>query len=301
MMTATATRTSGSQLDPAPFRRALMAWYRTHGRHDLPWRLTRDPYAVVVSEVMLQQTQVARVLPYYHEWLERWPTFGALAEASPAEVIRAWRGLGYNRRGLNLHRLARVVVAEHGGTLPRELSGLRRLPGIGHYTASALCSFAFEQPVAVADTNIARVIARVALGAANQRELPARQVSSVLEGLLPRRAVRDHNLALMDLGAMVCSARSPACGSCPVAEQCRWRANGMPEVAAIRTPAPRFEATARFARGRIIDALREAPATGSELAAMLPPRHAASVAAYLASLERDGLVEREGGAWRLPG
>lgn len=298
-MTTTAT-SKHEPLDSSRFRRALMAWYRSNGRHDLPWRLTRDPYAVLVSEVMLQQTQVVRVLPYYTAWLERWPTFGALAAASPADVIREWRGLGYNRRGLNLHRLATVVTAEHGGSLPGDPSVLRRLPGIGLYTASALRSFAFEQPVAVADTNIARVVARTALGAANQREVLPSQLQSMLGAILPSRSVRDHNLALMDLGAMVCSARSPDCGACPVARHCGWLSAGKPGKEAIPRPLPRFETTARFARGRIVDALRECPAEESELAALLPARHAAKVGTYLAGLERDGLAVRDGTAWRLP-
>ena len=277
-----------------------MAWYREHGRHDLPWRLTRDPYAVLVSEVMLQQTQVSRVLPYYDEWLERWPTFAALADASPAEVIRAWRGLGYNCRGLNLHRLAKVVIAEHGGSLPSDPMVVRKLPGIGPYTAAAVRSFAFEQPAAVAETNIARVVARTALGAAHQREVPAKALDAAVMALLPQRSTRDHNLALMDLGAMVCSARAPRCDSCPVARHCTWLAAGKPGATGIRAPAPRFETTARFARGRIIDALRESPAPEAELSAMLPARHTPKLGDYLEALERDGLVVRDGAVWRLP-
>jgi A/G-specific adenine glycosylase len=300
-MTTTATTTNQSSFELAAFRRALMSWYRANGRHDLPWRLTRDPYAILVSEVMLQQTQVSRVLPYYTGWLERWPTFEALAEASPAEVIRAWRGLGYNRRGLNLHRVAQTVVAEHGGTLPGDAMMLRRLPGIGPYTASAVGSFAHEQPVVVADTNIARVVARVVLGAANQREAPPRTLNEALEGLLPVRSARDHNLALMDLGATVCLARSPECRACPVRRGCSWLAAGKPAGTLAKAPQPKFESTARFARGRIIDALRESPALPGELAAMLPARHAAKLGTYLCALERDGLVVRDGEAWRLPG
>lgn len=278
-----------------------MAWYRNHGRHALPWRLTRDPYAVLVSEVMLQQTQVSRVLPYYAEWLERWPTFASLAEASPAEVIRAWRGLGYNRRGLNLHRLAQAVATEHGGVLPGDPVTLRGLPGIGPYTASAITSFALERPAAVADTNIARVVARAGLGAASQKDVLPRTLDSALAGLLPAANGRDHNLALMDLGAMVCGARTQECAACPVSRHCAWYAAGRPASAVARPPAPKFETTARFARGRIIDALRESPATSVELAAMLPDRHGLKVATYLGGLERDGLVISDGDAWRLPG
>ena len=287
--------------DPAAWRAALMRWYRANGRHLLPWRLTRDPYAVLVSEVMLQQTQVDRVLPYYERWLERWPTFAALAEASPADVIREWKGLGYNRRALNLHRLAVEVTARHGGGLPRDPVVLRALPGIGPYTASAVRSFAWEERVPVADTNIARVLARVCAGAASQRELTASALAALAADELPARTPRDHNLAVMDLGAMVCHARAPKCDGCPVAHWCAWRSAGHPTGAIAARRLPVFETTARFARGRIIDALREASATGDELRSMLPATHQPKVADYLEALAADGLVVKDAnGAWSLP-
>jgi len=279
-----------------------MGWYAEHGRHSLPWRLTRDPYAILVSEVMLQQTQVDRVLPYYSAWLERWPTFAALAGAPASEVIREWRGLGYNRRALNLHRLATIIVDEHDGTLPTDAKRLRELPGIGPYTASAVQSFARDEAAAVADTNIGRVVARWVAGAASQRELSAAALRNACEGLLPAAGVRDHNLALMDLGAMICRARQPLCGECPMARHCAWRAAGFPagEIAAKRSP--KFEGTARFARGRIIDRLRESPTTVTELEAMLPEAHRPKVASYLSALERDGLARPvDGETWALPG
>lgn len=295
-----ATSTSATP-EAARFRRRLMAWYRENGRHHLPWRLTRDPYAVLVAEVMLQQTQVERVLPYYAAWLERWPSFAALAAASPADVIREWRGLGYNRRALNLHRLAVVMTQDHGCELPAQPAALRALPGIGPYTASAIQSFAREQPIAVADTNIARVLARAFFGAPAPRDVPARSLSEAAEALLPSRDVRHHNLALMDLGALVCGSRAPRCAECPVARLCAWRAAGCPPGEATRKPAPRFEHTARFARGRIIDALRTAPATPAELAAMLPDHHAARIGHYLEALEKDALIAPAAdGLWSLP-
>lgn len=278
-----------------------MPWYREHGRHGLPWRLTRDPYAVLVSEIMLQQTQVERVLPYYTAWLERWPTFSDLAAATPADVIREWRGLGYNRRALHLHRLAVTVTGEYGHELPRDPEALLSLPGIGPYTAAAVRSFAREERVAVADTNIARTLARAVLGAASQHGVHPRAIAGLATSLLPASGARDHNLALMDLGALVCAARGPRCGECPLAGVCAWRAAGHPGPAAARQPAPKFEQTNRFARGRIIDALRSAPASAGELAAMLPPAHAARIAVYLASLERDALVVRASAdLWSLP-
>jgi A/G-specific adenine glycosylase len=287
--------------DAARFRRPLTRWYRENGRHQLPWRLTRDPYAVLVSEVMLQQTQVERVLPYYTAWLERWPDFATLASAPASEVIRAWRGLGYNRRALNLHRLAVKVTEQHAGALPGDLKALLALPGVGEYTASAVRCFAFEAHVVVADTNIARVVARACLGAADQHEAPAAELRRTLANLLPATDARDHNLALMDLGAMVCQARSPACSTCPLVRSCHWRAIGYPAPIRVRPSSPPFETTARFARGRIIDALREAPATFEELGAMLPERHRPRVAALLDVLAEEGMVVRDGASWRLPG
>ena len=276
-----------------------MRWYRAHGRHQLPWRLTRDPYAVLVSEVMLQQTQVERVLPYWRAWMERWPTFEALAAAPVSEVIRAWRGLGYNRRAIGIHRTAIAVISQHGGALPEDPRTVQALPGVGPYTESAIRCFAREEPVSVADTNIARVVARTLC--ARQHEVPAAELRQALECLLPEDGVRDHNLALMDLGALVCTARNPRCGNCPVAGLCAWRAAGHPLATNPATAAPKFETTARFARGRIVDALREAPATSAEITAMLPVAHRQRVPAYLAALEKDGLVVEVAGAWSLPG
>ncbi len=294
------TSTSATS-DLVLFRRRLMRWYRENGRHALPWRLTRDPYAVLASEVMLQQTQVDRVLPYYTAWLERWPTLEALAASSPAEVIRAWRGLGYNRRALALHTLARTVVREHGVELPGDETLLRRLPGVGPYTAAAVRCFALEENGVVADTNIARVLTRHFAGVANQRVVGPKTVANLAGDVLPKRNARDHNLALMDLGALVCTARAPDCGSCPVAGSCAWRAAGAPSSVLVGPATQKFETTARFARGRIVDLLREAPMPERELALALPPEHAARTVNYLAALERDGIVVRLGEAWSLPG
>jgi A/G-specific adenine glycosylase len=295
------TATSATFDTPAA-RKALAAWYAANGRHDLPWRQTRDPYAVLVSEVMLQQTQVERVLPYYRAWLERWPRFDAVAAAAPADVITAWRGLGYNRRALALREAARAIVERHGGAFPWEPRELLALPGVGPYTAAALRAFVRDEPVAVLDTNIARVVARVVLGAPSQREMPAPRLRAAAEALLPRTGARDHNLALMDLGALVCTARNPDCGGCPLARACAWRASGCPPPeASARRPAVRFEATARFARGRLVDRLRSGPADEAELAAILPEPHRPRLAEYLATLEAEGLVAATGGGlWALP-
>ena len=286
--------------EPARLRQALQRWYRAHGRHDLPWRLTRDPYAVLVSEVMLQQTQVERVRPYYEAWMERWPTVTALARAPVAEVIRHWAGLGYNRRAVNLHRAAQAVAARDS-LLPESESELRALPGIGAYTAAAIACFAGGQRSLPLDTNVGRVIARACLGAASNRAVPASELEATGRALLPARNARDHGLALMDLGATVCTARAPRCEACPLRRQCAWLAIGSPADATAAKPAPRFETTARFARGRIVDLLRDGqPRTVVAIAAGLPAAHRDRVPDYLAALARDGLAVEEGGAWTLP-
>lgn len=199
------------------FRRRLLAWYRRNGR-DLPWRRTRDPYRVLVSEVMLQQTQVSRVIPKYREWLRRYPSLGALAAASAGEVREAWYPLGYNIRPLRLRSIARAVVRRHGGRLPRSRDGLLALKGIGAYTAGAVLSFAFGRDAAILDTNVRRVLRRVWVG--EDREVRDRALWDLAGRLLPRGRAYDFNQALMDLGATVCTARRPRCAACPLARMC---------------------------------------------------------------------------------
>jgi len=279
-----------------------MRWYRQHGRHALPWRLTRDPYAVLVSEVMLQQTRVEHVLPYFERWLARWPTVRDLAQAPVSEVIRAWGGMGYNRRSVFLHRAAAAIVQRPGGALPNDPRALMQLPGVGPYTAAAVASFAFGIPLAVVDTNVRRVVARAAAGAANTKLVPARQIREKAAAVLPPRNVRQHNLALMDLGATVCTARAPKCGACPLRLTCKWLAAGKPEHAGAAHPAEPFERTSRFARGRIVDLLRTSGPLGQdEISRTLPPGHQDRTETYLVGLERDGLVARRGCQWDLPG
>jgi len=295
----TKTSTSAAS-EAASFRRKLGPWYRKNGRHELPWRLTRNAYAVLVSEVMLQQTQVERVIPYYRAWLQRWPDFAVLASVPASEVIRAWRGLGYNRRALNLHRLAGLVVETYGGNLPNDARELLNLPGVGSYTASAVRCFARGERVAVADTNIARVLARAVLGAASQRDVPPGRIREAAAALVPVRNARDHNLGLMDLGAMICQARVPHCEACPVRTLCRWNTAGRPDETKRSPSLPKFETTARYARGRIIDALREHPASESELASRLPEYHRPHIQQYLQGLARDGLAFETAEGWLLP-
>lgn len=289
--------------DPSAIRGPLLAWHEVHGRHDLPWRHTHDSYAVLVSEVMLQQTQVDRVLPYYRAWLERWPGFTQLAAAAPADVITAWRGLGYNRRALALHTAARIVVDDHCGSLPlHDPAALLRLPGIGPYTAAALRCFILDVAVPVLDTNISRVIARSCLSVATPRAAAPGAIHAAAAALLPAAGARETNLALMDFGALVCTSRDPRCDGCPLAAACAWRAAGSPEPPATgRRPAPPFETTTRFARGRIVDRLRAGPAAEADLIRALPPAHHQGLPSYLASLERDGLIVcLPDGRWSLP-
>ena len=203
------------------FRRRLLAWYRANGR-DLPWRRTDDPYHILVSEVMLQQTQVDRVLPKYHEWLEKYPSLAALASADQDEVSRTWRPLGYNVRPRRLHAIARESVARYGGTLPSDEETLRSFKGIGAYTAGAIRTFAFRQRAAILDTNVARVIFRVFVAEGDiKAHAMRRRLWTLSEVLVPHKHVFDFNQALMDLGATVCVARKPKCSRCPMTRMCR--------------------------------------------------------------------------------
>jgi A/G-specific adenine glycosylase len=204
------------------FRRRLLAWYRKHGR-DLPWRRTTNPYHILVSEIMLQQTQVDRVLPKYHEWLEKYPSFESLAAAPPREVRATWYPLGYNVRPKRLQSIAREAVERFDGALPSDQETLLSFAGIGRYTAGAIRSFAFRERAAIVDTNVARVLTRVFLGDEDDRKAPARQreLWRLSELLVPRRQVFDFNQALMDFGATMCRARKPRCAACPLRRQCR--------------------------------------------------------------------------------
>jgi A/G-specific adenine glycosylase len=195
----------------------LLAWYARSGRQ-LPWRRTRDPYRVLVSEVMLQQTQVSRVVPKYREWLRRYPSLEALAAASTPEVREAWYPLGYNIRPLRLRAIARTVVRRHGGRLPETREGLLALKGVGAYTAGAVLSFAFGRDAAILDTNVRRVLRRVWMG--ERSRVRDRALWELAARLLPPGRAYDFNQALMDLGATICTARSPRCGTCPLAGVC---------------------------------------------------------------------------------
>ena len=308
---------------PHPLVLPVVAWFDEHAR-DLPWRAAdRTPWSVLVSEVMLQQTPVSRVEPLWRTWMQRWPTPGALADASTADVLRAWDRLGYPRRALRLQQCARTVVERHGGALPETEPELLALPGIGTYTAAAVLAFAHGRRAVVVDTNVRRVQRRIVQGEYLQGPAKARDLADVAD-LMPwvdddpdlvkrgytnplhDRSRRDEALgmcsSLMELGAVVCTARSPRCGECPVSSRCRWLALGRPEPSdAAKAEAKRrvqkFEGTDRQVRGRIMAVLREQgtaegfPDSGPD---------AAQRDRALASLLADGLVEQHDGGYRLP-
>jgi A/G-specific adenine glycosylase len=282
----------------------------------LPWRATRDPYRIVVSESMLQQTQVERVIPLYEAFVARFPTFAALAAADAGDVVRAWRGLGYNSRAIRLHALARAVVERHGGELPRDTEALRALPGIGAYTASALRAFAFELDDAAMDVNLRRVIHRVAFGLEHPPQADERALDTLALAAVPRGAAHDWNSALMDLGATICTARAARCLVCPLRDACA-AAPVDPALLAerARAHAPRkppqnaipFERTTRFLRGRIIDRLRDLPARESlavealqhDLSQIVPADRLHEIPSVVDALIRDGIVTRLAASIRL--
>ena len=245
-----------------PYAEPVLAWYARNAR-DLPWRAPgATPWAVLVSEIMLQQTPVARVLPEYLSWLARWPTPAALAAEPAGEAIRQWGRLGYPRRALRLHETATILTTRHGGMVPADRDALLALPGIGSYTAAAVASFAFGQRHAVLDTNVRRVLARLVTG----QPMPAAALSvaerRLAESLLPAEpaVAARWSVAVMELGALVCTAASPRCGTCPVADGCAWLAAGRPAepAEAARRRAQKYDGTDRQCRGRLLAVLRAA-------------------------------------------
>jgi A/G-specific adenine glycosylase len=241
--------------------RALDGWF-ANNRRDLPWRAPgTTPWGVLVSEIMLQQTPVARVEPVWREWMRRWPTPADLAASSVADALRHWGTLGYPRRARNLHHQALIITSEHGGIVPRDVEALLKLPGIGHYTARAVAAFAFGDRHPVADTNVTRVIARVTEGVAFAGHWSAKDALSRVDNLLHSQTDSHYpvaNLAIMELGALVCRARSPQCSECPLAAQCLWRQEGFPvDEAVVPKKQARFEGSDRQARGRLLAVLRD--------------------------------------------
>ena len=271
---------------PSEARAAILEWYDGRGR-TLPFRGVRDPYAILVSEVMAQQTQISRVSAQWSAFMATFPSVERLAAAPTADVLRAWRGLGYNRRALNLQRAARMIVTEHGGNVPRDVAALQRLPGIGPYTARAVAALAFGEAVGPVDTNVRRVLGRLTAtdGAGLQR---------VADAVVPPDRPADWSHALMDLGAAVCRP-APRCAECPASPWCRTLASGGSRRARPRgRPEPAFATTSRWLRGRILDRLRDVP--GHRWAAVAAPIGAhddAAVETALASMAAEGLLERD--------
>ena len=282
----------------------MLDWYAVH-RRDLPWRRPGcSPWGVLVSEVMLQQTPVARVEPVWHRWMERWPTPASLAGAPAGEAVRAWDRLGYPRRALRLHAAAGAVVERHGGRVPDREEELRSLPGVGAYTAAAVAAFAFGRRTVVVDTNVRRVHARAVVG----RALPAPALTAAETALAGRLLPADAptaatwSVAVMELGALVCTARAPRCGSCPLVRRCAWVAAGSPPDDGPPRRGQAWEGTDRQCRGRQLQVLREAEGAvaGGRLRAVWPEELQRE--RCLDGLVADGLVEPlADGRYALPG
>jgi A/G-specific adenine glycosylase len=234
----------------------LLEW-GAENRRDLPWRTTRDPWLVLVSEVMLQQTQAHRVVDHFERFIDRFPTAHDCGAARPADVVRLWSGLGYNRRALNLHRAARRITAAHGGVVPRDYRALLALPGVGASTARAVMSFAFGSDVAIVDTKVVRVLARCVEGTG----VSLSRAQSLADRLLPGGESWEYNQTMFDLGATVCTAAQPSCGACPLNRQCRWKRSGLSDPdpwrasPSVRPQSP-FAGSDRQGRGRLLHALR---------------------------------------------
>jgi A/G-specific adenine glycosylase len=292
----------GTRPAPRRLRERLLDWSGP-ARRDLPWRHTRDPWAVLVSELMLQQTQVVRVVPRYEAFLERFPTPSACARAPVGEVVRAWEGLGYNRRAVNLHRAAQAVVDEHEGTLPDDLDALLALPGIGPYTARAVLAFAFERDHGVVDTNAARFLARAVAG---ERLTPA-VAQDLADEQVPLGHGWDWNQAVLDLGATVCIKRRPRCDVCPIATECAWSRGGFADPdpaeasAGVSAPQATFAGSDRQGRGRLVQALRTGPVAVTRVADVAGwPEEPERARRTADALVGEGLAEYVDGQLALP-
>lgn len=284
--------------------RPVIDWFLLNGR-DLPWRRPGfTPWGTLVSEFMLQQTPVVRVIPRLAEWLERWPTPADLAASPSGDAVRAWDRLGYPRRALNLHAAATAITERHGGVVPQNVDELLALPGIGDYTARAIAVFAYGHRHPVVDTNVRRVLARAVDGVAEPSAPSARRDLVAMEAQLPDDIEQSciANAGIMELGAIVCTARAPRCDECPLISQCAWRAAGYPAFEGVRRPVQKkFEGSDRQVRGKILAELRasEIPVTGAEI--RLVWADAVQRDRSLAGLLRDGLVfETVDGHYELP-
>jgi A/G-specific adenine glycosylase len=283
--------------------RLILSWYADHAR-DLPWRRPdTTPWAIMVSEFMLQQTPVQRVRGPWQAWLQRWPTPAALAAATPGDAVRAWGRLGYPRRALRLHQAAQMIMNNFDGEVPQDQESLLRLPGVGSYTAAAIGSFAYGRREIVLDTNVRRVLARLGLGVAYPDSASTKHEQALAEELAPRESLRAARWAIasMELGALVCHARNPDCDACPVRSLCAWRQAGYPAWAGAPRRGQPYAGTDRQCRGALLAELRSSaePIADSDLATAwqdLAQRERA-----LASLLQDGLVVAVDSRWSLPG
>ncbi|MEV4574945.1 A/G-specific adenine glycosylase [Nonomuraea jabiensis] len=288
-------------VEPNLLHAPVLDWYEDNAR-DLPWRAPdATPWGVLVSEIMLQQTPVVRVLPIWHEWMDRWPTPAALAAEQPGEAVRHWGRLGYPRRALRLHACARAITDEHGGEVPSDHETLLSLPGIGEYTAAAVASFAYGGRHAVLDTNVRRVFAR----AVRAEEYPPTATSAaerrLAETLLPELGAPRWGVAVMELGALVCTARAPRCADCPISQVCAWRLAGKPPHAGPARKGQTYAGTDRQCRGRLLEVLRKAHGPVPKAALDVVWDDAVQRERALDGLIADGLAEHlDDGTYRLP-
>ena len=272
----------------------IIRWYRRHKR-DLPWRNT-TPWGVMVSEFMLQQTPVSRVIPIWNQWMARWPTPEALAQASRSEVIRAWGNLGYPRRGTRLHETSLQITKKHSGKVPDQIAELRDLPGIGEYTAAAIVAFAFEKKSLVLDTNIRRLFSRAIDGIENAPLHITSAEKSNRAALIPRNAAI-WAAATMELGALVCTAKNPKCEACPIAKNCRWKQLGFP-TSKIAKKKQEWHGSNRQCRGIIMKELRAREQTTKSKLKKLWPQHS-QLEEALQSLLTDGLIQKDSRSYKL--
>jgi A/G-specific adenine glycosylase len=302
-MTVTHVTQTSDTLDPASLHTPVIAWFDKHAR-DLPWRRPEaGAWGVMVSEFMLQQTPVSRVLPVYEQWLARWPRPADLAQEAPGEAVRAWGRLGYPRRALRLHGAAQAITERHGGEVPTEHAQLLALPGIGEYTAAAVASFAYGQRHAVLDTNVRRVFARAATGIQYPPNATTAAERKLARLLLPEeeRTAARWAAASMELGALVCTAKNEDCARCPIADRCAWRLAGKPAHEGPARRGQTYAGTDRQVRGRLLAVLRESvtPVPQSALDAVW--HEPVQRGRALDGLVSDGLVEPlENGHYRLP-
>ncbi|USN53092.1 MAG: A/G-specific adenine glycosylase [Candidatus Nomurabacteria bacterium] len=290
------------------FQQRILAWFAAHQR-DLPWRKTRDPYRILVSEIMLQQTQVSRVIPRYFAFLQEFPTVRALAAAPRSSVLRQWSGLGYNRRAINLQRSAQELVREYKGKFPADVELLEALPGIGPYTARAVAAFAFEISVAMVDTNVERVLTRFFVGLDTQPKLSTKEMAVLAASVLPSTQAWKWGHAMMDFGATVCIARDPLCETCPLRNTCQ----AFPQIQKLRQqgkalprtkrPASPFHDSSRFYRGRIVALLTVEAMSAAQLFRHIqksyPKAERTRFTTALDALGKERIVERVKGRLRL--